>query len=252
MAAVVGERERLRPLAMPRTPQAARTLRLGAAARRATKDEVVARVDAAEYETVARRLSGAEPAPVGAGSVTFTTRYTLSAQNAQAAQYSLEYFRALGYTDAFYHEFRYQSTTTRNIIAVKRGATLPDEVVVYGAHMDSTSGSANTLAPGCIDNGSGSAGPSFRRPRPLVCFTGASLARCVCLCVCVCVCVCACVCVCVCGCMYACGWVCAAASGHGDGARICQRDHRPHHLLYAVQCGGAGPDWLRSVCRGVL
>ena len=156
-AAVAGDRERLRPLA-PRTKRATSPVIRASAKQqqqRATKDQVIASLDDAEFETVMRRLSGAEPAPVGGSSVTFTTRYTLSAQNTQAAQYIYEYFVGLGYADVFYHEFRYSTSTTRNIVAVKRGTVYPDEVVVYGAHMDSTSGSANTLAPGCIDNGSG-------------------------------------------------------------------------------------------------
>ena len=152
MAAVVGDRELLRPLS-PRTPSRQGPMMLSHG-KRATKDEIVNSLDDDEFELVMNRLSGGLPAPVGDDEITFTTRYTLSIQNTQAAQYILEYLEALGY-DAFYHTFRYSSSNTQNIVAVKRGVTYPDEVVVYSAHMDSTSGQASTNAPGCIDNGSG-------------------------------------------------------------------------------------------------
>ena len=172
-AAVLGERERLRPL-RPHLPRRHAPLKLAGADKtaRATKEDVIAALDADEYDTVMRRLTGEEPAPVGGSEVTINTRYTLSPQNAQAAQYILEYLQAAGYEDVFYHEFRYSSTTTQNIIAVKPGATYPDEIVVYGAHMDSTSGSPTSSAPGCIDNGSGTGGmlsgrkPGRAWPRP--------------------------------------------------------------------------------------
>eukprot|EP01119_Soliformovum_irregulare_P015774 TRINITY_DN4495_c0_g1_i1.p1 TRINITY_DN4495_c0_g1~~TRINITY_DN4495_c0_g1_i1.p1 ORF type:complete len:216 (-),score=62.48 TRINITY_DN4495_c0_g1_i1:325-972(-) len=50
------------------------------------------------------------------------------------------------------------STTAQNIIGIKRGTKYPDQIIVVGAHYDSTSGSASTNAPGAIDNASGSAG----------------------------------------------------------------------------------------------
>jgi len=175
-----------------------------------------------------RRLTGEEPAPVGGSEVTINTRYTLSPQNAQAAQYILEYLQAAGYEDVFYHEFRYSSTTTQNIVAVKLGATYPDEIVVYGAHMDSTSGSPTTSAPGCIDNGSGTGGTLAgrerrrARSRPNVCCGPAERLR------------------------------FGNCSRDGDRARVRQRHHGPHYLLYALWRRGAGPHRLGGLCGGVL
>jgi len=44
------------------------------------------------------------------------------------------------------------------VIGVKKGTTLPNEIIVIGAHYDSTSQKPTTLAPGANDDGSGSAG----------------------------------------------------------------------------------------------
>ncbi|MBK6424961.1 MAG: M28 family peptidase [Blastocatellia bacterium] len=50
------------------------------------------------------------------------------------------------------------STTSFNVIATLTGTTRPDEWYIVGGHFDSTSQSTSTAAPGCEDNGSGTAG----------------------------------------------------------------------------------------------
>jgi hypothetical protein len=44
---------------------------------------------------------------------------------------------------------------SQNIVATLTGQTLPDEVVIVGAHYDSRSEIPYQLAPGANDNGSG-------------------------------------------------------------------------------------------------
>lgn len=58
-------------------------------------------------------------------------------------------FRDLGYT-VRQQEFRVEGKTVTNIEVERRGATLPDEIVIVGAHYDSVIGS-----PGANDNATG-------------------------------------------------------------------------------------------------
>jgi len=100
-------------------------------------------------------LSGVKPITVGGSTYTLNSRYTLAEGNDNAAQWIAQYFRSVGLTEVILQPFTYSGKRTNNIIAIKRGSTNPREIVVIGAHMDSTSQSPSTLAPGCIDNGSG-------------------------------------------------------------------------------------------------
>lgn len=50
------------------------------------------------------------------------------------------------------------AVTSHNVIATLTGTTRPDEWYIVGGHFDSTSQSVSTAAPGCEDNGSGTAG----------------------------------------------------------------------------------------------
>lgn len=69
----------------------------------------------------------------------------------------LQVFELLGY-QSIVQPFTFNGIETHNVIAIKPG-TGPNrnEVVVFGAHMDSTSPKPTTIAPGAIDNGSGTA-----------------------------------------------------------------------------------------------
>jgi Zn-dependent M28 family amino/carboxypeptidase len=73
-------------------------------------------------------------------------------------------------------------TPSNNIVAVHKGTKKPNEVIVVGAHMDSTSNQGSSLAPGAVDNGSGTVGVmmisqamsqmNFDRTVHLVAFSG--------------------------------------------------------------------------------
>ncbi len=86
----------------------------------------------------------------------FNTRYALTDNCLQAAQYLYNYFLSLGLPASF-HDFTYSGYLCRNVISEIRGQTYPEQVVIICAHYDSTSNQRWTLAPGADDNGSGTA-----------------------------------------------------------------------------------------------
>jgi hypothetical protein len=145
-------------------------------------DAIAAAADSAAYFPWIRRLSGAEPVTVGGSSVTFVTRHSLQPQCELAEQYVFERFQAMGFTDVQYDPYTLFGTTARNVIATHPGTETPDEVVILCGHLDSTSPSPATNAPGANDNASGVAGVllgaellqphSFRRTIRFVAFTG--------------------------------------------------------------------------------
>ena len=88
----------------------------------------------------------------------YPTRHTLSAQNVEAAGALREKFRGMGYEDVSLEEFSIGNTARFNVVAVKRGATRPEEIVVFGAHFDCRNKEdrdARGRAPGADDNGTG-------------------------------------------------------------------------------------------------
>jgi hypothetical protein len=89
-------------------------------------------------------------------------RYARYATNDTAAAWIRAKFLAFGYDSVYYHTFTASgsgwSRTDKNIIAVLPGTASPDSIVMIGAHMDATSQSPSTAAPGADDNGSGTAG----------------------------------------------------------------------------------------------
>eukprot|EP00004_Rigifila_ramosa_P012856 TRINITY_DN2823_c0_g1_i1.p1 TRINITY_DN2823_c0_g1~~TRINITY_DN2823_c0_g1_i1.p1 ORF type:complete len:530 (-),score=118.93 TRINITY_DN2823_c0_g1_i1:38-1627(-) len=122
-----------------------------------SKSEVVAAVRALqdEFGLQMEYLTGVTGFMLDGNMVTTSTRYTHTLQNLQSAQMIRQYLGQF-YSEVFFQNFTYAGQVTRNVIAIKPGRT--DEVVVVGAHFDSTSQSPQTDAPGCVDNGSGTDG----------------------------------------------------------------------------------------------
>ena len=88
----------------------------------------------------------------------FPTRHTLSAQNVDVAVALRTRFREMGYDDVTLEEFEVGRTTRFNVVATKRGATAPGEMVILGAHFDSRNrddDDARGRAPGADDNATG-------------------------------------------------------------------------------------------------
>jgi len=144
--------------------------------------DMVNLVSGASMITQIGQLSGRGSVLVGGAPTTFTTRSTPTALCDKAEQYVFERFQAMGYTDVAYDPYTFSSTSARNVVATKPGAEYPNRVVIIGGHLDSTSPSATTNAPGANDNASGTAGVlaaaailkdySFKNTIKFIAFTG--------------------------------------------------------------------------------
>jgi len=87
-------------------------------------------------------------------STTLRTRHSYTPQMTQACAYALDEFTALG-MQAYLDPFTYAGHALTNVVAVKPGTVDPTRIYILCGHLDSTSPSPNTDAPGAEDNGSG-------------------------------------------------------------------------------------------------
>lgn len=117
--------------------------------------EMVDSVDVNAYMQWIGNLAGANPVTIGGNPWTFTTRSTPTPQCDLAEQYVYEQLQAMGFADVQYDPYVFSSTSARNVIATLPGVETPQRIYIVGAHLDSTSPSAATLAPGANDNASG-------------------------------------------------------------------------------------------------
>jgi len=112
----------------------------------------------------------------------FGTRDASTPGCASAADFLSGYFRGLGLAcefDSF--SFSASNYSGRNVVASIPGTSSPDWVIIVGAHYDSYSDQAQTLAPGADDNASGTAavmeiarifaGRSFDFTLKFICFS---------------------------------------------------------------------------------
>eukprot|EP01116_Phalansterium_solitarium_P008978 TRINITY_DN22953_c0_g1_i1.p1 TRINITY_DN22953_c0_g1~~TRINITY_DN22953_c0_g1_i1.p1 ORF type:complete len:456 (-),score=133.87 TRINITY_DN22953_c0_g1_i1:581-1768(-) len=122
----------------------------------ALKQTMVDSVNPSAHLEQVKVLSGAVGFPLD-GVVVYThTRYSYSTQNMQAARYIQQTFADLG-LETMIQPFTVGGRETRNIIGIKRGTGSPNDIVVVGAHYDSTSQSPQSNAPGAVDDASGTA-----------------------------------------------------------------------------------------------
>lgn len=143
---------------------------------------MVDQVSGARFFSWIRDISNGPATPVGGVPVVFTTRGSSTALCDKAEQWTFERLVELGYTDVQYDPYTFGTTSARNIVATLPGTGTPNQVIVLGAHLDSTSPSLSTLAPGANDNASGVAGLleiarilrrySFKNTIRFVVFTG--------------------------------------------------------------------------------
>ena len=100
-------------------------------------------------------LSGENPVIVESAPYTIATRYTGSGVPLQkATQYAFEQLQAMGLTASF-QNWTYASYAGRNVVGELPGASLPEEILLITAHLDSMPSTG--LAPGADDNASGCA-----------------------------------------------------------------------------------------------
>lgn len=115
----------------------------------------LALADEAAFQLMLQEISGATNFWYNSNWHSVSTRYYSATDKTLVGDYLFEKLVGYGYKVTF-DNFMVGGTPCRNLVATRTGVTLPDEYVVVGAHYDSTSPQASTLAPGAEDNGSGS------------------------------------------------------------------------------------------------
>ncbi|MEZ4767120.1 MAG: M28 family peptidase [Caldilineales bacterium] len=121
--------------------------------------DIIDQINMARMMTYASELSGEQPATVGGQAVTIATRYTYNRDAVlRAAAYMAERLERLGLavTTHWWTHSPNILQSMPNVVAEKPGTNPAAGIWIIGAHLDDTSGSPSSLAPGADDNGSGS------------------------------------------------------------------------------------------------
>ena len=117
-------------------------------------DAAVASVDLARWSTTVKALSGEVPVSLPTGEeVRIASRHSSAVGNTWASGWLAGELGALGY-EVEVQAYDASTGAERNVIATRRGTRRPDEIILLGAHYDSTSEDPS-LAPGADDNASG-------------------------------------------------------------------------------------------------
>jgi len=120
--------------------------------------EMMAGVRSSALVNLLNQLTGEEPTVIGGEVHLITNRMTFGEfRGEEVTQFVLEKLRASGLSTR-YRDWSGPENTNRNVMAIQPGTSHPDEIVVVGAHLDSTSWSGQTYpwSPGADDDGSGS------------------------------------------------------------------------------------------------
>ncbi len=121
--------------------------------------EMVEQVTTAQVSDYDSGLSGEHPVIIQGAPYTITTRSTTSgAPISMATEYVYEHFVSLGFPKVEYFNWSASGYQGRDVIAEQPGSKDPQRIYLITAHLDDTSGSPLTLAPGADDNASGASG----------------------------------------------------------------------------------------------
>jgi hypothetical protein len=126
---------------------------LAGGARADEVEDIINQVSLAEYESYLRVLTGVDTVP-GPPLYYLENRYSYGADIHLAGQWIHDHFESLG-LDASLHT--YDGEFGPNVIGELLGSTYPDEIYVYCGHYDTYHSGDQLHAPGCDDNGSGTA-----------------------------------------------------------------------------------------------
>ncbi len=85
----------------------------------------------------------------------FRTRYSYTDSCRRAEEYVASYFTSLGLDSVQLDSYPAYGDTWRNVVGTILGKTHPEKILIVCGHMDATSEIADSVAPGCEDNGSG-------------------------------------------------------------------------------------------------
>jgi Zn-dependent M28 family amino/carboxypeptidase len=122
-----------------------------------TVQEMIDQVQSSALYYYVAGLSGEQSVSIGGAPFTLDTRSTTAAiYSEKATQYAFEHFQSLGLAVS-YHTWLYYGSQRRNVVAEQAGAD-PDCLYLLTAHLDNTSPTPSSRAPGADDNASGVAG----------------------------------------------------------------------------------------------
>ncbi|OGO34956.1 MAG: hypothetical protein A2Z16_01600 [Chloroflexi bacterium RBG_16_54_18] len=120
--------------------------------------EMIDQVSASDLSSYVGDISGEWPVNIEGLPFTLSTRYSFTEPSiTKAARYAYERFIEMGLPVA-YHTYSLWGNQKQNLHAWQPGAWQPEREFLIIAHLDSTSQTPYTLAPGADDNASGSAG----------------------------------------------------------------------------------------------
>jgi Zn-dependent M28 family amino/carboxypeptidase len=115
--------------------------------------DIINQASLAEFQWYLRVLTGVDPVP-GTGGDYLENRYSFGTDIDVAGQWIHDQFASFGLT-ASYHE--YDASYGANVIAELPGTSRPDAIYIICAHYDTYHADDQLHAPGCDDNGSGTA-----------------------------------------------------------------------------------------------
>ncbi|MEO0103772.1 MAG: M28 family metallopeptidase [candidate division WOR-3 bacterium] len=117
--------------------------------------EVIDRITPSELAELIRQLSGEKKCFVLGDSDSISTRYATTQKNSRAIYWFYENLLSFNLDSVIFDPFSHSQGNDSNVIGVKKGRIYPDIYFIVGGHIDNTSESPQTYAPGADDNASG-------------------------------------------------------------------------------------------------
>ncbi len=117
--------------------------------------EILAQITPTELAQMIRELSGEVPVTVRGRLDTIRTRYATAAKNSSAIWYMYEKLQSYHLDSVNFHSFTWSGRNDSNVIGTKNGRVYPRRYYIIGGHIDATSETPSTYAPGADDNASG-------------------------------------------------------------------------------------------------
>lgn len=122
-----------------------------------TVQEMINQVSSAMIYDYNGGLSGEWAVTIGGAPYTILTRHTGQATPTEkATQFTYEHFQSIGLPVSYHYYFHPNYGQRRNVVAEQTGVSQPERIFLITAHLDDTSQSPATYAPGADDNASGS------------------------------------------------------------------------------------------------